>query len=172
MLLLYNCFLSLLESIYRRGARRWRKLYRVNGHLFQAKRFNRVSVFKPHFNTVPGCWSWCSDVSTQLQSVEWARVRVCTQDKGRFKVVELMWTSVSWVTQESCEWLEPEGGILIVMPVTVASLCGWWCERYFCKLTYDNLCSCTDLILTHWCWERILVLAHDESINEHYTGST
>ncbi|KAK2513600.1 Prkcz [Columba guinea] len=30
-----------LESIYRRGARRWRKLYRVNGHLFQAKRFNR-----------------------------------------------------------------------------------------------------------------------------------
>lgn len=43
MLLLYNHFLSLLESIYRRGARRWRKLYRVNGHLFQAKRFNRVS---------------------------------------------------------------------------------------------------------------------------------
>ncbi|KAJ8257700.1 hypothetical protein GJAV_G00188750 [Gymnothorax javanicus] len=41
MLLLYNCFISLLESIYRRGARRWRKLYRVNGHLFQAKRFNR-----------------------------------------------------------------------------------------------------------------------------------
>ncbi|KAM7405477.1 hypothetical protein PAMP_012736 [Pampus punctatissimus] len=41
MLLLYNCLLSLLESIYRRGARRWRKLYRVNGHLFQAKRFNR-----------------------------------------------------------------------------------------------------------------------------------
>lgn len=44
MLLLYNSLLSLLESIYRRGARRWRKLYRVNGHLFQAKRFNRVSV--------------------------------------------------------------------------------------------------------------------------------
>lgn len=44
MLLLYKRFLSLLESIYRRGARRWRKLYRVNGHLFQAKRFNRVSV--------------------------------------------------------------------------------------------------------------------------------
>ncbi|KAG5838718.1 hypothetical protein ANANG_G00226550 [Anguilla anguilla] len=41
MLLLYNCLISLLESIYRRGARRWRKLYRVNGHLFQAKRFNR-----------------------------------------------------------------------------------------------------------------------------------
>lgn len=31
-------------SIYRRGARRWRKLYRVNGHIFQAKRFNRVSI--------------------------------------------------------------------------------------------------------------------------------
>uniref|UniRef100_A0A8C5X9D7 protein kinase C n=1 Tax=Malurus cyaneus samueli TaxID=2593467 RepID=A0A8C5X9D7_9PASS len=29
------------KSIYRRGARRWRKLYRVNGHLFEAKRFNR-----------------------------------------------------------------------------------------------------------------------------------
>ncbi|XP_077835775.1 protein kinase C zeta type isoform X3 [Macaca mulatta] len=29
------------QSIYRRGARRWRKLYRANGHLFQAKRFNR-----------------------------------------------------------------------------------------------------------------------------------
>ncbi|TRY83207.1 hypothetical protein DNTS_014143 [Danionella cerebrum] len=41
MLLVYNCILSFLESIYRRGARRWRKLYRVNGHLFQAKRFNR-----------------------------------------------------------------------------------------------------------------------------------
>ncbi|KAF2988375.1 hypothetical protein EK904_001347 [Melospiza melodia maxima] len=41
MLLLYTFLLSSLESIYRRGARRWRKLYRVNGHLFQAKRFNR-----------------------------------------------------------------------------------------------------------------------------------
>uniref|UniRef100_A0A3B3WY85 protein kinase C n=1 Tax=Poecilia mexicana TaxID=48701 RepID=A0A3B3WY85_9TELE len=29
------------KSVYRRGARRWRKLYRVNGHLFQAKTFNR-----------------------------------------------------------------------------------------------------------------------------------
>ena len=31
------------RSIYRRGARRWRKLYKVNGHIFQPKRFNRVS---------------------------------------------------------------------------------------------------------------------------------
>lgn len=30
------------ESIYRRGARRWRKLYYATGHAFQAKRFNRV----------------------------------------------------------------------------------------------------------------------------------
>jgi atypical protein kinase C iota type len=30
------------RSIYRRGARRWKKLYKVNGHIFQAKRFNRV----------------------------------------------------------------------------------------------------------------------------------
>uniref|UniRef100_A0A673MS27 Protein kinase C n=1 Tax=Sinocyclocheilus rhinocerous TaxID=307959 RepID=A0A673MS27_9TELE len=29
------------KSIYRRGARRWRKLYYANGHAFQAKRFNR-----------------------------------------------------------------------------------------------------------------------------------
>ncbi|XP_074599782.1 protein kinase C iota type isoform X2 [Brevipalpus obovatus] len=29
------------KSIYRRGARRWRKVYRVNGHTFQPKRFNR-----------------------------------------------------------------------------------------------------------------------------------
>ena len=32
------------ESIYRRGARRWRKLYRVNGHIFQAKRYNPLAV--------------------------------------------------------------------------------------------------------------------------------
>lgn len=43
-LFLYPSVLSPLESIYRRGARRWRKLYRANGHLFQAKRFNRVSA--------------------------------------------------------------------------------------------------------------------------------
>uniref|UniRef100_A0A669EX76 protein kinase C n=1 Tax=Oreochromis niloticus TaxID=8128 RepID=A0A669EX76_ORENI len=29
------------SSIYRRGARRWRKLYYASGHAFQAKRFNR-----------------------------------------------------------------------------------------------------------------------------------
>ncbi|XP_054712258.1 LOW QUALITY PROTEIN: atypical protein kinase C-like [Uloborus diversus] len=29
------------RNIYRRGARRWRKLYKVNGHIFQPKRFNR-----------------------------------------------------------------------------------------------------------------------------------
>lgn len=39
-----SCLLFLTGSIYRRGARRWRKLYRVNGHIFQAKRFNRVST--------------------------------------------------------------------------------------------------------------------------------
>jgi hypothetical protein len=39
----FFCFI--LGSIYRRGARRWRKLYRINGHIFQAKRFNRVSFF-------------------------------------------------------------------------------------------------------------------------------
>ena len=33
------------RNMYRRGARRWRKLYRVNGHLYQAKRFSRVGIF-------------------------------------------------------------------------------------------------------------------------------
>lgn len=45
----YRIFLpkisNFLGSIYRRGARRWRKLYRINGHIFQAKRFSKVSVF-------------------------------------------------------------------------------------------------------------------------------
>ncbi|XP_053705161.1 protein kinase C zeta type isoform X4 [Synchiropus splendidus] len=44
MLLTLLFYLRVKESIYRRGARRWRKLYRVNGHLFQAKRFNRDPV--------------------------------------------------------------------------------------------------------------------------------
>lgn len=38
----WSYFLLFSESIYRRGARRWRKLYYANGHAFQAKRFNRV----------------------------------------------------------------------------------------------------------------------------------
>ena len=29
------------RNIYRKGARRWRKMYKVNGHIFKAKRFNR-----------------------------------------------------------------------------------------------------------------------------------
>ncbi|KAK3105007.1 hypothetical protein FSP39_015074 [Pinctada imbricata] len=29
------------RNMYRKGARRWRKIYRVNGHLFQAKRFSK-----------------------------------------------------------------------------------------------------------------------------------
>ena len=48
---LYVLLLFFPESIYRRGARRWRKLYRANGHLFQAKRFNRVS---PPQGEMPG----------------------------------------------------------------------------------------------------------------------
>lgn len=31
-------------NMYRKGARRWRKLYRINGHLFQAKRFSKVWI--------------------------------------------------------------------------------------------------------------------------------
>ncbi|XP_022106098.1 protein kinase C iota type-like isoform X1 [Acanthaster planci] len=32
------------RNIYRRGARRWRKLYKVNGHTFSAKRFSRRAL--------------------------------------------------------------------------------------------------------------------------------
>ncbi len=42
--LLCDYLLFCAGNMYRRGARRWRKLYRVNGHLFQAKRFSRVSL--------------------------------------------------------------------------------------------------------------------------------
>jgi len=31
------------KNMYRRGARRWRKFYRVNGHLFQPKRFSQTA---------------------------------------------------------------------------------------------------------------------------------
>jgi len=29
------------QTVYRRGAQRWTKSYRVNGHIFEAKRFNK-----------------------------------------------------------------------------------------------------------------------------------
>lgn len=38
------------RSIYRRGARRWRKLYLVNGHKYQAKRFARTALCKVSLN--------------------------------------------------------------------------------------------------------------------------
>lgn len=34
------------RNIYRRGARRWRKIYLVNGHKYQAKRFARTALCK------------------------------------------------------------------------------------------------------------------------------
>lgn len=37
-------FLISVGNMYRKGARRWRKLYRINGHLFQAKRFSKVNT--------------------------------------------------------------------------------------------------------------------------------
>uniref|UniRef100_A0A674PPX5 protein kinase C n=1 Tax=Takifugu rubripes TaxID=31033 RepID=A0A674PPX5_TAKRU len=36
-----QCVCVCVKSIYRARARRWRRLYQVNGHLFQTKRFNR-----------------------------------------------------------------------------------------------------------------------------------
>ncbi|KRX43993.1 Protein kinase C iota type, partial [Trichinella murrelli] len=32
------------KHVYRRGARRWKKFYRIHGHLFTAKRFNRRAI--------------------------------------------------------------------------------------------------------------------------------
>jgi hypothetical protein len=51
------------RNIYRRGARRWRKLYRINGHIFQAKRFNRVSFY---FLFTILCFCFLLIVSLQL----------------------------------------------------------------------------------------------------------
>ena len=38
-----SCAFLLTENMYRKAAQ-WRKLYRMNGHLFQAKRFSKVTV--------------------------------------------------------------------------------------------------------------------------------
>lgn len=55
-------------SIYRRGARRWRKLYRVNGHIFQAKRFNRVSIIPFNYHCAT-CILFISPWSLPLASL-------------------------------------------------------------------------------------------------------
>ena len=41
-----SIFMLMSRSIYRRGARRWRKMYKVNGHIFQVlKQFMVIDVF-------------------------------------------------------------------------------------------------------------------------------
>jgi hypothetical protein len=40
------------RSIYRRGARRWRKIYLVNGHKYQAKRFARTALCKVNIDII------------------------------------------------------------------------------------------------------------------------
>ena len=35
-------------GLYRRGARRWRKIYQFNGHSFVARRFGKVSEIHYH----------------------------------------------------------------------------------------------------------------------------
>ena len=42
---LINVFLCYSGLMYRRGARRWRKIYHYNGHSFVTKRFGKVSIF-------------------------------------------------------------------------------------------------------------------------------
>lgn len=93
-------------SIYRRGARRWRKLYRVNGHIFQAKRFNRVSIA----NALHSCFAipifpslhFASFISIRLihfshSSVSHSRFSVHFRDD---KIRELSVVSVQLMTNE------------------------------------------------------------------------
>lgn len=59
-------------NIYRRGAKRWRKIHIVNGHSFVAKRFSRVSVT---------CFSLCDKyciLSKEIFSInnKWFRVNM------------------------------------------------------------------------------------------------
>lgn len=64
---LYPFLLFFPESIYRRGARRWRKLYRANGHLFQAKRFipaacTAARVLRPGLDTLAPASRGCTSL--------------------------------------------------------------------------------------------------------------
>ena len=44
MFLINKFYFHLQGNIYRRGAKRWRKIHIVNGHSFVAKRFSRVCI--------------------------------------------------------------------------------------------------------------------------------
>jgi len=45
VIFIYNLFFNFI-GLYRRGARRWRKIYQFNGHSFVARRFGKVSPNK------------------------------------------------------------------------------------------------------------------------------
>lgn len=57
------------KSIYRRGARRWRKIYRVNGHMFQAKRFNRKAFCTYCMDRIWGLGRQVSDRLSEIPAV-------------------------------------------------------------------------------------------------------
>ncbi|KAK7799805.1 hypothetical protein U0070_023239, partial [Myodes glareolus] len=73
------------KSIYRRGARRWRKLYCANGHTFQAKRFNREpmmpmdqsSMHPDHAQTVipynPSSHESLDQVGEEKEDIDWVQ---------------------------------------------------------------------------------------------------
>ena len=41
------------RSIYRRGARRWRKMYKVNGHIFQVLKQTMLIYVYSYTNKIP-----------------------------------------------------------------------------------------------------------------------
>ncbi|OQR79517.1 protein kinase C iota type isoform 1 [Tropilaelaps mercedesae] len=67
------------KSIYRRGARRWRKIYLVNGHMFQAKRFNRKAFCTYCMDRI---WGLGRQVARSASSVYYSST-LCVVISGR-----------------------------------------------------------------------------------------
>ena len=57
-------------NMYRRGARRWRKLYVYNGHSYQAKRFSRVRIACLSVCIYARNFSLCFSVSLNSQKLD------------------------------------------------------------------------------------------------------
>lgn len=70
-------FFRFTESIYRRGARRWRKLYYASGHAFQAKRFNRVRYQQVHLLSLSLNQSECSLCTDPLNVIFFSFFLIC-----------------------------------------------------------------------------------------------
>ena len=113
--------------MYRRGARRWRKLYRVNGHLFQAKRFSRVS------QTVLLCHQYIhcmAKVSGVLMShLSWHKIIIITSAPIRVlcnpvRYINLLVVVVVTVTRRFAwgHWLSETTSVIIITDAPVIYL--------------------------------------------------